>query len=72
MKELTIPYYIGQPVYFKTDDEQKKYLITGIIIRSTGIVLEVSNNGYEVSAYDFEISTKQNVLVKLGIDEKQS
>jgi len=72
MKKLTIPYYIGQWVYFKTDDEQKRYLITGIIIRSTGIVLEVSNNGYEASAYDFEICTKQNVLVKLGIDEEQS
>ncbi|AOR28738.1 hypothetical protein FORMB_16990 [Formosa sp. Hel1_33_131] len=69
MKELKIPFSIGQTVFFKTDEEQKKHIVTGIIIRSTGIVIEVSSNGYEVSAYDFELTTKQNVLVKLGIDE---
>ena len=47
---------------------KKKHLVTGIIIRDTGIVLELSNNGYVVCAYDFEVSAEQNVLVKLGVN----
>ena len=68
MKEIDIPFYVGQTVYFKTDEEQKKHLVTGIIIRDTGIVLELSNNGYVVCAYDFEVSAEHNMLVKLGVN----
>lgn len=68
MKEIKIPFYIGQPVYYKTDDDQKKHLVTGIIIRSTGIIVEVSREGIKDEAYDFELTTEANQLLKLGIE----
>lgn len=72
MKEITVPFCIGQIVYFKTDEEQRKYFVTGISIRPDGVSFKVSNNGYETDAYDFELTTKEDTLLKLGIDEKQS
>ncbi|MDB0600318.1 hypothetical protein PL373_13200 [Tenacibaculum maritimum] len=70
MKEINIPFNIGQVVFLKTDDEQKKHFVTGIKIRQGGVVYSISHNGYEVDVFDFEISVKENVLIKLGIDEK--
>ena len=70
MSEIKIPYTIGGLVFFKNDEEQKEYFITGIIIRKTGIVLELSHCGYETTAYDFEVSTERNILITLGLQSE--
>ena len=69
MKEIKLPFYLGQYVFFKTDEEQRKHIVTGIIIRSTGIVIEVSDSGIKSEVYDFELTAKENVLLKIGINE---
>lgn len=69
MKEIKLPFYIGQPVFFKTDEEQKRHIVTGIIIRHTGLMIEVSDSGLKSEVCDFELTAKENVLLKMGIDE---
>lgn len=68
MKQINIPYYLGQFVYFKTDEDQKKHIVVGIIIRNEGLCLEVSHNGEVKLVYDFEVTTQSDLLVKLGIN----
>ncbi|MBD0822629.1 hypothetical protein [Aestuariibaculum marinum] len=71
MEEIFIPFSIGQTVYFKTDEEQRKHLVTGIIIRKTGIIIEVSDKGLTSEVYDFELTAKENILIKMGIEPSE-
>ena len=66
--EYTIPHNIEDIVYLKTGGDQKKFMVTGINIRKDGIKLEVSNNGYVSEVFEFEVSDRKNIMIKLGID----
>ncbi|WP_142783362.1 hypothetical protein [Changchengzhania lutea] len=70
MNEIKVPFQIGQTVYLITDEEQKIHIVVGIIIRKEGVKIAVSNNGYEIEVYDYELTSIQNTLIKLGINEK--
>jgi hypothetical protein len=53
-------YEIGEIVYLVTDPDQSRFMITGILIRSSGTVYELSC-GLDVSFHtDIEISSKRN------------
>ena len=56
-------YKIGGVVYLKTDIDQRKRLVTGINIRSAGIVYLLSCGVEESYHYDFEITEDVNVLI---------
>jgi hypothetical protein len=54
---------IGDVVFLKTDTDQKKRLVTGINIRSTGMVYLLSCGVDESYHYDFEITEEIDVLI---------
>lgn len=67
MKEIILPFSIGQVVYFKTDNEQLKFTVTAITIRPTGMMIEIGRNEEYFHVYDFELTANENTLIKLGI-----
>lgn len=67
--KIETKYDIGQVVYFRTDEQQEEYFITGIKIDPGQVSYVLSRNGLEVGAYDFEISKERNKLKSLGIEE---
>lgn len=60
---------IGQTVYLKTDEDQRKYFVTRIIIEVGNMVYEISNNGFRTEVYDFEISDQPDQNIKMGIEQ---
>lgn len=52
---------IGDVVYLKTDEMQQPYLVRGIIIRSTGVLYELSQSSFVSEHYIFEISKQRNL-----------
>jgi hypothetical protein len=62
---MTLQYNLklGQVVYFKIDAEQVPYMVTGIMVRSSGLTYFVSYCGTEVVAWEYEITTEKNVLL---------
>lgn len=64
--ESMIKYRIGEPVFFKTDNDQQEHIVTGYIIRPGAVIYLVSNNGYETRCYDFEITSEKNIAKSLN------
>lgn len=55
---------IGDYVYLKTDEEQKKRIVTGIGIKSAGLLIYQVCCGVEYTDhYEFEMSETKNVLI---------
>jgi len=61
---IEISYNIGEKVYLVTDTEQHIRLVTGIVIRRTSIMYEVSKGENCSTHYDFEISKEPNLIMK--------
>lgn len=55
---------IGDIVYLVTDPDQIRRIITGITIRPTGILYEVSLGATDSDHYDFELSLEPNIVIK--------
>jgi hypothetical protein len=55
---------IGQTVYLKTDTEQLMRIITGLTVRATSIVYELSIGERTSNHFDFEISEEENIQIK--------
>ena len=53
---------IGQTVYFITDEEQKAYIVTGIIQRFSYKEYIVSHNGEERVSFWFGLSEEKKVF----------
>jgi hypothetical protein len=54
---------LGQFVYLKTDVEQKRRIVTAIIIRPSDVLYELAC-GTEVSShYNFEISDTSDIMI---------
>lgn len=56
-------YNIKDEVYLKTDSDQRKRIVTSIIIKSDGIMYELvcgENSGWH---YDFEITMEKDVIM---------
>lgn len=57
-----INHKIGDTVYLKTDPDQLERIVTGMDIRQSGIMYFLSQSTVETPHYDFEISTKKDIL----------
>lgn len=56
-------YELGEIVYLVTDTEQAARIITGIIIRPTGIIYYLSCGKEEGNHYEIEMSRERNMVV---------
>lgn len=61
---IEIVYNIGEKVYLITDTEQSPRLVTGISVRRTSTIYELSKGSDCSSHYDFEISKEPNFILK--------
>ena len=52
-------YKFGQVVYLHTDEDQKKRIVSGLVIRGQNIVYKLSCGIEESDHYDFEIATEK-------------
>ena len=62
-------YELGDMVYLKTDDEQKKRIVKQICLSSKGMEYNLVNCTTSTWHSDFEISAEANILVKTGVEE---
>jgi hypothetical protein len=62
---------IGQTVYLKTDPEQYEHIITGIMVRTSGLVYELSFCDKTTDHYEFEITADIDNDKKLGFNLKE-
>lgn len=58
-------YSIGEAVYLLTDPDQRMMLITGIIVRPSGVLYYLSYKAEETLHYEFELTSDINELIKL-------
>ena len=56
---------IGEPVFLKTDREQRRRIITAICSRADGVVYELSHSTTKSWHYDFEMSTEIDQVKKI-------
>ena len=62
---------IGQEVYLKTDEDQSKRIVTGIIVRQSGVLYYVSFDTNESVHYGFEMSNSVDINMKLNITRNE-
>ena len=62
MQLLETDVRIGEVVYLTADSDQKKYLVTGYLIRQDSLKYILSHNGSEDYFYDFEFSKERDVI----------
>jgi hypothetical protein len=60
-----LTYDIEDVVYIKTDEFQKKRVITGISIKQNGVIYVVTHCTDESYHYDFELSRTEDLLMKI-------
>ena len=54
--EIRTKFNIKDIVYLITDEDQKEYFVTSIIIDSQGIMYTLRSGTTSITVYDFEIS----------------
>jgi hypothetical protein len=59
-------YELGQIVFLKTDSEQLKRIVKQICFSSKGMDYNLVNGTVSTWHSDFEISEKEDVLIKTG------
>ncbi len=64
-------YELGEEVFLKTDDEQKRRIVKQICLSSKGMEYNLVNGTVSTWHSDFEISSESNVLVKTGVDTER-
>lgn len=64
MMLIDTKYDIGDIVYLTTDTEQRKRLVTGLFFTLKGMTYELSCGTATSNHYEFEISEKENILIK--------
>lgn len=58
-----IQFHIGESVYLKMDKKERKYLVTGIILRpNSSVIYILKQNTTETLHYDFEIINEKDKL----------
>jgi hypothetical protein len=64
-KELSLDFKfkIGDIVYLRTDSDQKKRIVTSIVISQSGIKYELSCATVDTWHYDFEMTHDIDVLI---------
>jgi hypothetical protein len=69
-KEINFALDIGQSVYIKTDPDQKECIVTGLVIRQSGIHYLVMFDTRESEHYNFELSEERDMNKVLNISAK--
>lgn len=59
-------YKIGQEVYLKTDPEQFKRIVSGILIRKGHVVFYLICGVEETAHYDYEITTERVLMFAIN------
>ena len=66
-KWIDVDYDIGATVFLKTDEDQRPRIVTGISVRTEGLVMyELAQGSNSTWHYKFEISAEASALVKLA------
>lgn len=60
---IDLDFNIAQEVYLKTDSDQKKRLVIGIVIRDRSIMYDLACGDRSSWHYDFEITSDKDVLI---------
>lgn len=61
---------IGDTVFLKSCPDQFARIVTGIMVRSTGLVYELSFVMGSSNHYDFEILKNKDTMIACGIEVK--
>lgn len=59
-------YTIEQEVYLRTDPEQFKRLVTGILKRQNTIIYYVVCGTDETAHYEFELTTEKSLMIQFN------
>ena len=72
MTLLETKYELGQIVYLKTDTEQQKRMVKQICFAAKGMEYNLVCGTVSTWHSDFEITDKENILVKTGADNAKN
>lgn len=59
---LQSKYDIGQEVYLKTDADQKKRMVTGILIRGNNVQYDLACGSSSSWHFEFEVSPEKDMV----------
>jgi len=62
---ITTKFDIGSIVYLITDKEQLPRMVTGIVIKASGIIYELDQGTTSTRHYEIEMSDTINELIKV-------
>lgn len=57
--------YLGDICYLKTDPDQRKRIVVGIMLKPGAILYELAMGGSLTLHYDFEVSKEEDKLMKM-------
>lgn len=60
---LDLEFNIGNSVYLKTDEDQKRRIITGLYVTQNEIIYYLNCGTEETKHYAFELSTEKNYQI---------
>lgn len=68
-KVLRPAFWFGDIVFLKTDQEQKKRIVTDIEFRANELtaVYHVNSDGIQTAHYEFELTTERNEMMAMGV-----
>jgi len=61
--DIKTKFDIGQIVFLATDSEQRARIVTGIIIRPSGIIYYLTCGSEETTHYDIEFTLEKNYII---------
>lgn len=61
--KINTNYDIGQIVFLATDENQKARIITGIIVRPSGIIYYLTCGSEETTHYEIEFELEKNYSI---------
>ena len=61
--KFTPQYEIGEFVYIKHDEEQKRFMVTGYLVRHKFYVYELQSGNLTTYAYGYELTTTKDVIL---------
>lgn len=61
---MNIEYKIGDVIYLATDPDQLPRVVKGVLLNQSGVQYELGSGELNSWHWNFEITKKQNVLLK--------
>ena len=63
--EINLEYELGEVVYFKTDPDNRQFIVTGITLRPPNNIFYLVSHSemQETVAYGIEISSEKTVVI---------